>query len=536
MPKNDLRVDLLGTSFTITVDEDAAYLETLLSHYRRVIENTQKTTGSTDPLKTAILAGFLLCDEMEKLRAREASGLGAFEAMQAEQLTLGLIERIDNFLDTVNPDSAAAVAIAAQTPQMRQKNGVFRLKPETKHYDWGSPVWIPRLTGERNDTGEPYAELWLGVHAGGPSQVLAGAGNEERPLAELIGEDPRFYLGKETADAFGTLPYLFKLLAAAKPLSIQAHPNSAQAREGFERENRANIPLDAPERNYKDPNHKPELLCALTPFRAMAGFRQPDEIEKLLGAFACPALAPLVAALRQAREGGEAESCRAFLGSLLRIGTEARQEITAHIRQRIAEIEQDAPEYTREWRMIAAFAALFPGDPAVIAPFYLNVIDLLPGEAVFIPAGILHAYVEGFGVELMAASDNVLRGGLSPKHIDVPELLGILTPEPWKPAVWKAAGGDCGFFSYPVSCKEFVLSVMRGIGSDAAFSGEAAFGAEGPAIIIVTEGELLLTFHDGRPPLRLHAGEAAFIAAAEDRAGFHFSGAYTLFAASPPSA
>ncbi|MDR0602484.1 MAG: mannose-6-phosphate isomerase, class I, partial [Treponema sp.] len=170
----------------------------------------------------------------------------------------------------------------------------YKLGNSVKHYEWGSPGYIPRLLGLDNSGGEPWAELWMGVHPGAPSRVLRG--EEEIPLAELIAEDPALYLGKEAAERFGGLPFLFKLLAAGKPLSIQAHPNLAQAREGFERENRAGIALDAPVRNYRDPNHKPEIVCALTPFTAMFGFREPGEIRGLFRAV-------FAAAPRRLREG-----------------------------------------------------------------------------------------------------------------------------------------------------------------------------------------------------------------------------------------
>jgi mannose-6-phosphate isomerase len=409
---------------------------------------------------------------------------------------------------------------------------LYKLQHQIKHYEWGSANLIPQLLGVQSD-GSPWAELWMGSHPGSPSMVSLPAGDVS--LGELISGDPRRYLGEKTAKRYGELPFLFKLLAAEKPLSIQAHPNLAQAGEGFERENRAQIAHNAPHRNYHDPNHKPEIICALTPFTGMCGFRSPGEIARLLSVFLTGSAAlregftPLLRALEMPEPTAEAESrgsppaqslaLQTFFGTLFSLPREARQALTDFI--------LSARDTGGEWELMREFARQYPGDPAIIAPLYLNVFHLEPGEAIFINAGILHAYIHGFGVELMANSDNVLRGGLTPKHVDVPELMKVLDFTPMRPRIIKP---DSGCFTYPAPCEEFSLSVMRG-GADGE-SQTANFTRNAPAICIVTEGEVSI---DGEV---LKQGEAAFIPARGENgkaAGpLVLQGNYTLYAASVP--
>jgi mannose-6-phosphate isomerase len=377
---------------------------------------------------------------------------------------------------------------------------VFKLNNTIKYYDWGSPEWIPRLAGLPNEEGKPWAELWMGAHPQGPSELAPPA--RPRLLPDLIGQDPARYLGEDLAKDFGGLPFLFKLLAAERPLSIQAHPDEAQARSGWERENSLDIPLGAPRRNYKDPNHKPEIICALGPFTAMAGFRRPSEIRSLLRLFDCPSLAPLLDAL-DAPPGtaGDGGALRRFLGALFSLGAEDRLALGAHARA----LAGDRPpaDYAGEWSLAARFAELYPEDPAILSPLYLNLITLQRGEAMNIPAGILHAYVRGFGVELMANSDNVLRGGLTPKHIDVGELTAILRFAPFKPEILKPAAAGDGLEAYPSPFREFSLYRLRGReGAD------TPFPLRGPAILLALEGELIIPAEK----LRLKRGESAFVA------------------------
>ena len=409
----------------------------------------------------------------------------------------------------------------------------YKLNGQIKHYEWGSKDFIPRFLGLENREGQPWAELWMGTHPGAPSVVEVNGSAVN--LADFIAESTGYCLG-EGARQFGELPFLFKLLAAGKPLSIQAHPNQRQAREGFERENRAGLALDDPGRNYKDPNHKPEIICALVPLTLMAGFREPAEIFSLLEAFlaAAPsslreAFAPLLAALEQ---GG---SLQKFFGALFDLSVSQREELSRYILEAgpsATGAGKTAPS-PDQWKHMLCFAGLYPADPAVIAPLYLNLLVLEPGQAIFVRAGILHAYIDGFGVELMANSDNVLRGGLTPKHIDIPQLMNVLDFSPFMPQVLKAppfSSDSSGAFCYPAPCEEFSLSVMRGRND------EKAFPIEGPAVCIVTGGELRITGGEaaGTGGAVIKKGEAFFVpAGGNDTCPLVFCGDYQLYAAGP---
>ena len=404
---------------------------------------------------------------------------------------------------------------------MNEASGCFRLHNQIKHYDWGSPDLIPRLLGLENKENLPWAEMWMGSHPGAPS--MAEVNGSMVNLGEFIAANPEYCLGK--ARQYGGLPFLFKLLAAGKPLSIQAHPNQAQAREGFERENRAGLALDDPKRNYKDPNHKPEIICALVPFTLMCGFREPDEIHGFLRALlaAAPPLREVFTPLVLALESG-AKPLQNFFRALFNLTKAQRQELCAAVLKAGQEAEKAMSPNL--WNLILSFAGLYPEDPAILAPLYLNLLTLSPGEAIFVRAGILHSYISGFGVELMANSDNVLRGGLTPKYVDIPELMNILDFTPYTPQILKAPSfssrSQCVSFRYPTSCDEFSLSVMCGAQETMTFS------KEGPGICIVTEGELCVS-----GCLTLKKGESVFIpAGGEDSSPLSFAGNYTLFAAS----
>jgi mannose-6-phosphate isomerase len=401
---------------------------------------------------------------------------------------------------------------------------LFKLHNQVKHYEWGSLDFIPRLMGVAAD-GSPWAELWMGSHSGSPSLVSLPSGDIS--LGELIAGDPRRYLGETTAERYGVLPFLFKVLAAEKPLSIQAHPNLAQAREGFERENKAQLAPDAPNRNYRDPNHKPEIICALTPFTGMCGFRGPAEIARFFSVFhADPAPATVregfIPLLRALELPDPALALRNFFDALFGLSPAVREALTEFALQVQGE--------GCEWELVREFARQYPGDPAIIAPLYLNVFHLEPGEAVFLKAGLPHAYIHGCGVELMANSDNVLRGGLTAKHIDVPELMKVLDFNPAQPRIIKPEpGASC--FTYPIPCEEFSLTVMCGkaAGEADGVAAGAAFARNAPALCIVTEGTVSVC------GMTLKQGESAFIPpAGNDEPPLVLQGNFTLYAASVP--
>jgi mannose-6-phosphate isomerase len=392
--------------------------------------------------------------------------------------------------------------------------------------------------GRQNSSEEPWAELWLGVHPEGPSALdIPG---EQPLLSDFISKYPQFCLGEAVSREFSTLPFLFKLLAAAKPLSVQAHPNLIQAKTGFERENAAGLALNAPTRNYKDPNHKPEILCALSPFRAMCGFREPVYILTLLEFFSrtaltrpntalCAGFIRLSESLKTAKKGETQEALRSFLTALFELNGEFRRELTAYTGEQESILKKAAPQYAEIWQTAAYFARLYPDDPAVIAPLYLNLINLAPGEAVYLPAGVLHAYIEGLGVELMANSDNVLRGGLTPKHVDVDELVHILEFRPFSPAVLRPPKTAFASFTYPTDCREFSLSVIRGKGEPVPFPNT------GPAIVIVTEGRTVFSYHGSTggsaENISLEQGESAFIIPRKKNETLTASGSFALYSA-----
>jgi len=398
----------------------------------------------------------------------------------------------------------------------------YLLKNPIQRYAWGSKQWIQDILSlPESDRHVPIAEVWMGAHPRAPS--LAVYDTFEQRLDSLIQTRPAFFLGAETAAQYGTLPYLFKLLAAATPLSIQAHPNKKQAEEGFAREEMAGIPINAENRNYKDANHKPEIICAITPFTAMCGFREQAQIGALLSLLDIPQLQHCIEAIHQHDSRSAYE---AFLQSLFNIPHREGLNLTKSLQDKIPVLKKKHPLYATEWELIDRFCRLYPCDSAVIAPLYLNVLSLKPGEALFLPAGVLHAYVEGFGVELMANSDNVLRGGLTPKHIDVPELLRIIRFEAFKPEILSPIETDNALRLYPSPASEFTLFRM-----DLTEGKPQELLPGKPTIIIVIEGSAQID--SGRETMELHKGMSLFLPAS--RALLTLEGSAQIFGASTGS-
>ncbi|QCX77012.1 Mannose-6-phosphate isomerase [Streptomyces sp. YIM 121038] len=317
-----------------------------------------------------------------------------------------------------------------------------RLTNTIRPYAWGSTTAIAGLLGVE-PTGEPQAEMWMGAHPGAPSRTERG------PLNEVIDEDPRAELGPRAVDKFGPrLPFLLKILAAGAPLSVQVHPDLEQAREGYEDEEARGVPLDAPHRNYKDANHKPELICALTPFDGLCGFRPPAEAADLIEGLAVDSLKPYVDLLRAKPEDA---ALREVLTAVL---TADREEMARAVTEAAAVAERLGGPYAP----YADAARHFPGDPGVIAAMLLNHVTLKPGEALYLGAGVPHAYLNGMGVEIMANSDNVLRCGLTPKHVDVPELLRVVRFEASDPGILRPEASPDGEEVYETPIDEFRLS------------------------------------------------------------------------------
>ena len=326
------------------------------------------------------------------------------------------------------------------------------LKNTIQEYAWGSLTAIPELLGTANPQKVPQAELWMGAHPKASS--LVEYNHQWISLLDLIEKNPDALLGKKISKKFdGTLPYLFKVLAASKPLSVQAHPSLKQAKEGFERENAAGIPLNAPNRNYRDDNHKPECIFALTSFWALCGFRNRRETIAYFSKI-CPAgINKQLDALKHDRN---AEGFKRFFASLMNLENGPRQQIISEAKQNIMASAGDDPVF--EW--VLRLSAEYPDDVGIFAPVLLNLVCLEPGQAMFLAAGQLHAYLDGVGIELMANSDNVLRGGLTPKHVDVPELLNVLDFNEYEVGFLEPINIDSCETLYPSPVKEFILSMI----------------------------------------------------------------------------
>jgi mannose-6-phosphate isomerase len=365
-------------------------------------------------------------------------------------------------------------------------------------YAWGSHDGIAAIVGSA-PTGGPEAELWVGTHPRGPSVVVGGE-HDSRTLADVIGEDPARWLGPELAAAGHTaLPFLLKILAIGQPLSLQAHPSADQARTGFAREDAAGVPVDAATRNYRDASPKPEALVALTATWALCGFRPPVEAANLLAGLGIEAFDPLIEALAS----GGTDGIRTVLGWLLRLDGSAHTAIADQVAASVARVKGDDLDDPRVW--VRRLVHAFPGDPTAVAPLLLNVVRMDPGEAVHLPAGNLHAYLDGAGVEIMAASDNVLRGGLTPKHIDVGELLAVLRFEPGVPAAPRTCRLGGGITTYDAAEDAFALAVV-----DAEAETGSVIEPTAPSLLLATGGTVTIAGPDGE--VAVGHGDAAFAA------------------------
>mgnify|MGYP002723581967 FL=1 len=388
------------------------------------------------------------------------------------------------------------------------------LEGALRPYPWGSHTLIAQLRGEPSPSPQPQAELWFGAHPAAPATVN-GQG-----LDEAIAADPAAALGKRVTEAHGgQLPFLVKLLAAAAPLSIQAHPSLEQAQEGFARENTEGIALNSPNRNYKDPNHKPELIVALTEFRALAGFRPVPDTAAFFAELGSAELDRYATLLPTDGEG----DLRALFTTLISLPHQPRVELIESVQRAAEELvdQHSAPA----WMVDAAEVYLelnraYPGDVGVLAALLLNVLTLAPGEAAFLRAGQLHAYLSGLGVEVMANSDNVLRGGLTTKHVDVPELVKVLDFSTLENPRAEAAPSHGGVeFQLPVD--SFAVRVHS-----LAHGETLVIDEDGPAIVLCTSGEVR-----GADGFVLSQGNAAWAPASEREVQLTAEGAAQVFVA-----
>jgi len=339
------------------------------------------------------------------------------------------------------------------------------------------------------------------------------------PLSDLIKKDPSGILGKSTAARFSNrLPFLFKVLAASKPLSIQAHPNQGQALEGFEREEKQAIALSAHDRNYRDPFHKPEILCALTPFWVLKGFRAMHEIRSILSRIGFRA-----ADLPHLQEKDE-KGFRKTITALFTMCREEQRRLVSGLVSAVAAHPSSDPVF--EWMI--RLQEDFPDDLGVLGPVLLNLILLQPGEALSIAPGELHSYLDGAGIEVMANSDNVLRGGLTEKHLDVHELLKILNFSPGERKILHPRLQGSAEWLYPEGSEEFLLSRM---------SLEHGMLHQSPVnrsveIMICVQGEAELSDTETGRTLSLRCGSSIMVPASAK--GYCLRGAGTLYKASVP--
>jgi len=393
------------------------------------------------------------------------------------------------------------------------------LQNTVQEYAWGSHTAISDLFGKK-PSDAPQAELWMGAHPKAPS-VLEYK-NEILSLAEVIAKHPEDVLGKKVAEKFhDKLPYLFKVLAAAKPLSIQAHPDRKQAKEGFERENRLNIPLDAPHRNYRDDNHKPECICAMTSFWALNGFRKISDILSLMERI-CPE--KLEKESDDLLRHPDSRGLKNLFHALMTMEPQRKKEIVANAVINARKFSADDP--VSEWIIRLHNACL--SDIGVLFPIFLNLICLEAGQAMFLTAGEPHAYLEGVGIELMANSDNVLRGGLTPKHVDIPELLKVLNFEEREINVLSPRKISDYESLYDTPAEEFALSVIS-VGKG---QGNAVFLNKSVEILLCTRGAATFMEPDSGHILDVNKGISVIVPAAVGK--YRIEGDASFYKASVP--
>ncbi|MGH6655630.1 MAG: mannose-6-phosphate isomerase, class I [Actinocrinis sp.] len=403
------------------------------------------------------------------------------------------------------------------------------LRNTVQPYAWGSPTAIPQLLGVDNPDGAPQAELWTGAHPTAPSHLTRDG--VDTTLDAVIGNAPGVELGEATAARFGgRLPFLLKVLAAQKALSIQLHPDRAQAEAGFAREEARAVPRDARERVYVDDWPKPEVLCALTPFEVLAGLRPAREAADALERLGVHALHNLAADLRATPK--PATVARA-LAALLSWPAHERAGLVADVvAAAAANSKHQADTAGGEDGFNAAYAAVVrmsedhPGDIGLVCSLLMNHAVVQPGQALFMGAGGVHAYIRGTGVELMANSDNVIRAGLTPKHIDVPELVRVLDPEVAVP-ILTARQVTAGVEEFDTPVPEFKLRRLTATRA----AGPVRVLSDGqPRILLCVEGEVTVTSAAGAT-VALRRGRSCFLSAAD--AGVTVTGDARLFLASP---
>lgn len=378
-----------------------------------------------------------------------------------------------------------------------------RLSGVVQEYAWGSRTALAELLGQP-PSGKPQAELWLGAHPLAPARL------DGKTLLEHIEADPSHALGATVSARFGKrLPFLLKVLAVEEPLSLQVHPSEAQAKAGFAREEAAGLALDDPKRSYKDASHKPEMIVALTRFEALCGFRTPEQMVERLNVLNVPDLRSTV----QMLEGWpDAVGVNGVVHGLLGMNDTEREDVMKKVSKALARAAGESDAFARAHQL----AKKYPGDVGALLSLLLNHVTLEPGQGLFLPAGNLHAYLKGLAVEVMASSDNVLRGGLTPKHVDVPELLATLVYDLGSvPVLTPRRESEEEVWDAPVA--EFRLSRLS------LKRGALAPRRRGPEILLCIEGKAAVNGQE------LPQGQALWVDAADG--GYAVTGRGVVFRA-----
>ena len=375
------------------------------------------------------------------------------------------------------------------------------LEPRLQPYAWGSRTAIAELQGRPAPTAEPEAELWMGAHPSAPAGI--DRAGHHTTLDAVIAADPAGELGAPCAERFGgRLPFLLKVLAAQKALSIQVHPSREQAEAGYRAETERGLAAGDKARNYVDDWPKPEILCALTPFEVLAGMRSVADAATLLRTLAVPGLEPLAAALDAADGPHELTE---VLATILTWPAATSGALIEAVTSACCRVAAEGGPYAAACAATVRIAGDHPGDLGVVASLLLRHAVLLPGQAVFMPAGGLHAYLHGTGIELLANSDNVVRAGLTGKHIDVPELLRLTDPTIDVPVIGPRALGDA-VAGYDSPAPEFRL-FRAGLGA-----AEITLPGHGARLVLCTAGTVTLR---GAGALKAGRGESCFVSAAD---------------------
>ena len=362
-----------------------------------------------------------------------------------------------------------------------------------RDYAWGSRTALAAFL-DREPSGEPEAELWVGAHAATPSRLPDG-----RRLDDEIGARPGPMLGPDVAERFGgRLPFLTKVLAVDQVLSLQVHPGNEQARRGHAREEAAGLPLDSPERSYPDPWHKPELVFALTPFETLAGFRDVSHTADLLRMLGVP-WADDVA--RRLEDGDPAACLRAVVEHTLALPGGEVEGLVAEVSAARGRVRYADPEAHRVLEILGQLASRYPDDPGVLVSLLLNDVVLQPGEALMVQPGVVHAHGSGLALEIMATSDNVLRAGLTPKHRDVAELVAATDFRPIPPPRCPPQRTGPGFAHFAPPVEEFELTVAR--------PPVDSLPSSGPRVLVALDGAVEVTA--GGQTVEVGRGRAVFV-------------------------